>query len=221
MKRLTTFANNQRTSTQDLLQQIYTALAEGETEFEIDGSGQQDIGGPLWNRQGQPLKFVVRNPGQRVGSHGHAGDRDRSSKAPAPADVGWLNAGATIVVKGDGGRHHRLRGRGWDDLYRRAGRDPFRLHDETRPGLPAAPIVGAQEHRLLLVRIHGRRDRRGMRTRLRESGVGHRRTCLRRHGGRHGLRARPGGQTAGQRPAGRDSWEKRTGTFSWTECPNS
>ena len=37
MKRLTTFSNHQRASTQDLLQQVYSAMAEGETEFEIDG----------------------------------------------------------------------------------------------------------------------------------------------------------------------------------------
>jgi NADPH-dependent glutamate synthase beta subunit-like oxidoreductase/ferredoxin len=102
MRRLTTFANNQRTSTQDLLQQIYTAMAEGETEFEIDASGQHDIGGPLWNRQGKALKFVVRNPGQRVGSMGMPGT-EIIVEGSAPADVGWLNAGATIVVKGDGG----------------------------------------------------------------------------------------------------------------------
>jgi len=102
MKRLTTFANNQRASTQDLLQQVYTAMAEGETEFEIDGSGQQDIGGPLWNRQGQPLKFVVRNPGQRVGCMGMPGT-EIIVEGSAPADVGWLNAGATIIVKGDAG----------------------------------------------------------------------------------------------------------------------
>jgi putative selenate reductase len=102
MKRLTTFADNQRKPTQDLLMEIYTAMAEGETEFEIDASGQHDIGGPLWNRQGRPLKFVVRNPGQRVGSMGMPGT-EIIVEGPAPADVGWLNAGATITVKGDGG----------------------------------------------------------------------------------------------------------------------
>ncbi|MFH1523629.1 MAG: FAD-dependent oxidoreductase [Chloroflexota bacterium] len=102
MRRLTTFADNQRLSTQDLLQQVYTAMAEGETEFEIDASGQQDIGGPLWNRQGKSLKFIVRNPGQRVGSMGMPGT-EIVVEGSAPADVGWLNAGATVIVKGDGG----------------------------------------------------------------------------------------------------------------------
>ncbi len=102
MKRIATYSDNQRISTQDLLQQVYVAMAEGETEFEIDASGQHDIGGPLWNRQGQPLKFVVRNPGQRLGSMGMPGT-EIIVEGSAPADVGWLNAGATITVKGDSG----------------------------------------------------------------------------------------------------------------------
>ncbi len=77
-------------------------MAEGETEFEIDASGQHDIGGPLWNRQGQSLKFIVRNPGQRLGSMGMPGT-EVIVEGSAPADVGWLNAGAAITVKGDGG----------------------------------------------------------------------------------------------------------------------
>ena len=39
--------NNQRVSTQQLLQQIYAELENGQTEFEILSSGHHDIGGPL------------------------------------------------------------------------------------------------------------------------------------------------------------------------------
>ena len=102
MKHLTTYADNKRLSTQGLLQQIYAAMEQGETEFMIDASGQHDIGGPLWNERGRPLRFIVRNPGQRVGSMGMPGT-EIVVEGPAPADVGWLNAGATITVKGDGG----------------------------------------------------------------------------------------------------------------------
>lgn len=102
MKQFTTYADNKRVSTQKLLQQIYAAMAEGETEFVVDASGQHNIGGPLWSANGEPLKFVVRNPGQRVGSMGMPGT-EIVVEGPAPADVGWLNAGATIVVKGDAG----------------------------------------------------------------------------------------------------------------------
>jgi len=102
MKQLTTYSDNKRVSTQQLLQQIYVAMEQGETDFVIDASGQHDIGGPLWNASGRPLKFIVRNPGQRVGSMGMPGT-EIVVEGPAPADVGWLNAGATITVKGDGG----------------------------------------------------------------------------------------------------------------------
>jgi NADPH-dependent glutamate synthase beta subunit-like oxidoreductase/ferredoxin len=89
-------------STQDLLQAINKALAAGETEFHIDAAGQHDIGGPLWHPEGKPLKFTVTNPGQRVGSMCMEGT-EIIVDGPASADVGWLNAGGRIVVKGDGG----------------------------------------------------------------------------------------------------------------------
>jgi NADPH-dependent glutamate synthase beta subunit-like oxidoreductase/ferredoxin len=91
-----------RMSTQDLLQAINQALAAGETEFHIEASGQHDIGGPLWHPEGKPLKFVVTNPGQRVGSMCLEGT-EVIVEGSAPADVGWLNAGGKIVVKGDSG----------------------------------------------------------------------------------------------------------------------
>ncbi|MHC1696825.1 MAG: 4Fe-4S ferredoxin, partial [Geobacteraceae bacterium] len=65
-------------------------------------SGHHDIGGPLWTKDGKPLKFTVKNPGQRVGAFGLEGT-EIVVEGPAPADVGWLNAGATLTLKGDGG----------------------------------------------------------------------------------------------------------------------
>jgi NADPH-dependent glutamate synthase beta subunit-like oxidoreductase/glutamate synthase domain-containing protein 3/Pyruvate/2-oxoacid:ferredoxin oxidoreductase delta subunit len=94
--------NNQRISTQQLLQNIYAALDAGETEFEVLSSGHHDIGGPLWTKDGTPLKFTIKNPGQRVGAFGLEGT-EITVNGPAPADVGWLNAGATLILKGDGG----------------------------------------------------------------------------------------------------------------------
>ncbi|MGD0806606.1 MAG: hypothetical protein ABSA10_03955, partial [Anaerolineales bacterium] len=102
MLHLTTFTDNHRASTQELLQRIYAAMAQGETEFVIDASGQHDIGGPLWSRIGRELRFTVTNPGQRVGSMGMPGT-EIVVNGSAPADVGWLNAGARIIVRGDGG----------------------------------------------------------------------------------------------------------------------
>ena len=91
-----------RLSTQALLQLIYAAMEKGETDFNIDACGQHDIGGPLWHPEGKPLTFRVTNPGQRVGSMCME-NTTIIVEGPAPADVGWLNAGGTIIVKGDGG----------------------------------------------------------------------------------------------------------------------
>lgn len=92
----------QRVSTQQLLQQIYAALERGETEFEVLSSGHHNIGGPLWTPNGQPLRFRVKNPGQRVGSFGLNGT-EIVVEGSTPADAGWLNSGATLTILGDGG----------------------------------------------------------------------------------------------------------------------
>jgi NADPH-dependent glutamate synthase beta subunit-like oxidoreductase len=44
----------------------------------------------------------VKNPGQRVGSFGLDGT-EVIVEGSAPADAGWLNAGAVLTIKGDGG----------------------------------------------------------------------------------------------------------------------
>ena len=97
-----TLIRHERMSTQSLLLAISEAVNRGETEFLIHASGQHDIGGPLWNREGRPLHFHVTNPGQRVGCMG-LDNTDIVVDGPAPADVGWLNSGARITVKGDAG----------------------------------------------------------------------------------------------------------------------
>lgn len=102
MFKINALSGHERMSTQDLLQAINEALANGETEFYIDASGQHDIGGPLWHPEGKNIRFYVTNPGQRVGSMCLEGT-EIIVEGSAPADVGWLNAGGKIVVKGDGG----------------------------------------------------------------------------------------------------------------------
>lgn len=102
MLRIATLEKHSRLSTQDLLLQIASAVSSGETDFYISASGQHDIGGPLWHPQGKELHFTITNPGQRVGSMCLPGTRI-TVEGPAPADVGWLNAGGTIAVKGDAG----------------------------------------------------------------------------------------------------------------------
>lgn len=102
MFKINTIDGNNRMSTQDLLESINAALAQGETEFYIEASGQHDIGGPLWHPEGKPLKFYVKNAGQRVGSMCLPGT-EIIVEGSSSADVGWLNAGGRIVIKGDGG----------------------------------------------------------------------------------------------------------------------
>ncbi|MDR2573428.1 MAG: FAD-dependent oxidoreductase [Desulfovibrio sp.] len=102
MLRLNTVQNNTRLSTQELLLTIGAAVERGETDFYIEASGQHDIGGPLWNRDGGKLTFRVVNPGQRVGCMCMA-NTEILVEGSAPADVGWLNAGGRIVVSGDAG----------------------------------------------------------------------------------------------------------------------
>lgn len=94
--------DGQRKSTQQLLQEVYKHLNEGYTEFDINASGQHDIGGPLWGESGEKLKFTVKNPGQRVGCMGMKGTQI-IVEGSTPADAGWLNSGAEIIIKGDGG----------------------------------------------------------------------------------------------------------------------
>ena len=100
--KIKTLKNNVRMSTQELLQTINKKLEEGVTDFEIEACGQHDIGGSSWSREGRNLNFKVTNPGQRVGAMAMDGTKI-VVEGSAPADVGWLNSGAEIVVKGDGG----------------------------------------------------------------------------------------------------------------------
>ena len=64
--KINTLNNNERMSTQNLLQAINAALAEGETEFMVEASGQHDIGGPLWHPEGKLRKFHDTIQGQSV-----------------------------------------------------------------------------------------------------------------------------------------------------------
>lgn len=102
MLAISTLREHDRLSTQNLLLQIEQAVRDGETDFHIEASGQHDIGGPLWNAEGRPLRFLVSNPGQRVGSMCMPGT-EVIVEGPAPADVGWLNAGGQVTVRGDAG----------------------------------------------------------------------------------------------------------------------
>lgn len=99
--KINTVKGNYTMPTRDLLKEVYAAMEKGETEFEIAANGQHDIGGPLWSKNGD-LLFKITNPGQRVGSMCMKGTTIVVEGA-APADVGWINSGGEIIVKGDSG----------------------------------------------------------------------------------------------------------------------
>ncbi len=101
--KIKTLIDNNRMSTQELLQLITSKINEGYTNFDIDGCGQHNIGGSSWAKEkGAELFFRVKNPGQRVGAMALKGTKI-IVEGSAPADVGWLNSGAEITVKGDCG----------------------------------------------------------------------------------------------------------------------
>jgi len=101
--KIDTLKNENRMSTQTLLQLIQTKIKEGYTDFEIDACGQHNIGGACWAKdKDKTLNFVIRNAGQRVGAMGMKGTKILV-EGSVPADTGWLNSGAEIVVKGDCG----------------------------------------------------------------------------------------------------------------------
>lgn len=102
MFKIETMKGHDRMSTQDLLLAIGEAVKQGETEFEIAASGQHDIGGPLWHPEGKKLHFHVTNAGQRLGSM-CLPRTEIVADGSISADVGWLNAGGVITVKGDAG----------------------------------------------------------------------------------------------------------------------
>ncbi|MCR5260583.1 MAG: FAD-dependent oxidoreductase [Candidatus Gastranaerophilales bacterium] len=101
-RKIETLKDNERKSTQSLMKEIWAAIDEGCTDFEINACGQHNIGGSVWSKNGEELNFYITNPGQRVGSMGAKGT-NIYVEGSAPADTGWLNSGAKIVVNGDSG----------------------------------------------------------------------------------------------------------------------
>lgn len=105
--KLKAYSENERISTQALLQMIYKKIDEGFCDFEIDACGQHDIAGALSSKnraknKKSKLNFKIKNPGQRVGAMALS-NTEITVLGSAPADVGWLNSGALITVLGDAG----------------------------------------------------------------------------------------------------------------------
>jgi NADPH-dependent glutamate synthase beta subunit-like oxidoreductase/glutamate synthase domain-containing protein 3/NAD-dependent dihydropyrimidine dehydrogenase PreA subunit len=93
----------ERVRSRILEEQVQKAVADGHRRLQIDAFGQHGIGGRLW-RAGEDLVSirVTGHPGQRVGSMGFP-NTVIEVHGPVSDDVGWLNAGAEIIVHGNAG----------------------------------------------------------------------------------------------------------------------
>ena len=95
--------NNHRIETRILEERIHAAVAKGYRKIDIEAFGQHGIGGRLFKAGNEFVSVHVNgHPGQRVGAMGFPNTRIEVY-GPASDDVGWLNAGAEIIVHGNAG----------------------------------------------------------------------------------------------------------------------
>lgn len=93
--------NGHRLESRVLEERIQQAVVEGERFLQVEAFGQHGIGGRLWKADGESVHVrILGSAGQRVGSMGFPNTRIEIV-GPASDDVGWLNAGAEIVVRGN------------------------------------------------------------------------------------------------------------------------
>ena len=93
----------ERVTSRIIEEQIQDAVAQGHRMLRLEAFGQHGIGGRLWQAGNEPVRIqVVGQPGQRLGSMGFP-NTSVEVLGPASDDVGWLNAGAEIVVHGNAG----------------------------------------------------------------------------------------------------------------------
>ncbi|MDR3570152.1 MAG: FAD-dependent oxidoreductase [Syntrophobacteraceae bacterium] len=94
------FENGQRIESRILEERIQQAVEKGCRVVEIEAFGQHGIGGRLWKGGDQKLHVKISGaPGQRVGSLGFPNSLIEVF-GPCSDDVGWLNAGADIIIHG-------------------------------------------------------------------------------------------------------------------------
>lgn len=98
--RISGFENGRRLESRILEERLQRAVENGSCALEIEAFGQHGIGGRLWKAGGKKLHVsITGSPGQRVGSMGFPNTLIEVF-GPASDDVGWLNAGAEIVIHG-------------------------------------------------------------------------------------------------------------------------
>ena len=92
-----------RVSSRILEERIQRAVTKGARDLTIEAYGQHGLGGRLWISKDEPISVRITGaPGQRTGAMGFPGTRIVVD-APASDDIGWLGAGAEIVVLGNAG----------------------------------------------------------------------------------------------------------------------
>jgi NADPH-dependent glutamate synthase beta subunit-like oxidoreductase/glutamate synthase domain-containing protein 3/Pyruvate/2-oxoacid:ferredoxin oxidoreductase delta subunit len=90
-----------RVDSRILEERIQQAVAKGHRCIEVVAHGQHGIGGRLWKAGDEAVEIQVRGAsGQRLGAMGFSNTLIRT-EGPASDDVGWLNAGARIIVRGN------------------------------------------------------------------------------------------------------------------------
>jgi NADPH-dependent glutamate synthase beta subunit-like oxidoreductase/glutamate synthase domain-containing protein 3/NAD-dependent dihydropyrimidine dehydrogenase PreA subunit len=90
-----------RVDSRVLEERIQKAVADGHRSLEIIAQGQHGIGGRLWRAGNETVQIrVMGTSGQRLGAMGFP-NTVIDCVGPASDDVGWLNAGARIVVRGN------------------------------------------------------------------------------------------------------------------------
>jgi glutamate synthase domain-containing protein 3 len=95
--------DDRRIESRLLEEKIQEAVAQGHTHLLVQAYGQHGIGGRLWRAGDKQVHVRISGPaGQRIGSMGFP-NTHIEIQGPTSDDVGWLNAGARIVVHGNCG----------------------------------------------------------------------------------------------------------------------
>ncbi|MFW5486811.1 MAG: FAD-dependent oxidoreductase [Desulfovibrio sp.] len=82
-------------------ERVQQAFRDGARDITVEACGQHGIGGRLFDKEGGPVRVTITgSSGQRTGSMGYPGTTV-DIKGPASDDIGWLNAGADIIVHGN------------------------------------------------------------------------------------------------------------------------
>ena len=92
--------NGHRLESRVLEERIQQAVGDGYRLLAVEAYGQHGIGGRLWRAGDESVHVKINgSAGQRAGSMGFS-NTSVEIMGPASDDVGWLNAGAEIVVHG-------------------------------------------------------------------------------------------------------------------------